>query len=96
MDKVILAVKDSKGELYTMPSTSGKCILSVHYSTSYLTFELQGEEEDSYGNITYPEKSVYVELDGSNFVDCIAISGEERGTLVALSKTGCGGDANDE
>lgn len=87
MNKII-AVQDSKGNIYTMPSDSPKCILSVHYSTSYFQFVVQDYYVDDDGNEIFPEKDIIVPLNEKNWVDFIAVQGEEFGKIVNVD----GGD----
>ena len=39
--RTLIAVKDSTGNVYTMPSNTSKCIIEIHYSTSYYQFIVQ-------------------------------------------------------
>lgn len=78
----LLKVKDNEGNIYTMPSETPKCILEVHYSTSYLQFVIQDYSIDEYGSEIYPIKDIIVPLDTGNWVDMIAIKEDEIGSLV--------------
>ena len=76
--KTLLAVKDSEGNVYTMPSETSTCILEVTYSTSYYQFEVQDTVEHEDGTITYPKKTIIVPINTDNWVDFIAINGKEQ------------------
>lgn len=84
MEDLLLAVEDSKGEIFTIPSNTGQCILEVHYCTSYYTFVVQEQKINAEGETIYPTKEIFVELKNSNWVDLIALEGEERGKIVSL------------
>lgn len=79
---MLLKVKDKSGEVYTMPSDTPKCILAVHYSTSYYQFEVQDHVIDESGKETFPKKDIIVPLNKNNWVDFIAVDNDEIGTLV--------------
>ena len=64
--KPLVAVKDSKGNVYTMPSETSTCILEVHYSTSYYQFEVQDTVEHEDGTITYHQKTIIVIINKDN------------------------------
>lgn len=80
--KPLLAVRDKNGEIYTMPSDSPKCILEVHYSTSYYQFVVQDHVVDDEGNETFPQKDIIVPLNTDNWVDFIAVKEHEIGSIV--------------
>ncbi|QUW34562.1 hypothetical protein J8Y17_28110 (plasmid) [Bacillus cereus] len=82
---VLLAIKDSKGEVYTMPSQTDKCIYEVHYSTSYIQFIVQDIVEED-GKVLYPSKNIFVILENSNPIDLIALKDDEIGELVDVRK----------
>lgn len=82
MKEPLLIVKDSQGEVYTMPSDTPKCILEVHYSTSYLQFVVQDHIVDEEGNERFPEKNVIVPLNEDNWIDFIAVNDDEYGALL--------------
>ena len=84
--KTLLAVKDSEGNVYTMPSETSTCILEVTYSTSYYQFEVQDAVEHEDGTITYPKKTIIVPINTDNWVDFIAINDKEQiGELLNYS-----------
>ena len=76
--KPLIAVKDSEGNVYTMPSESSTCILEVHYSTSYYQFEVQDTELSDDGALYFPKKTIIVPINTDNWVDFIAINGKEQ------------------
>lgn len=76
--KILLAVKDNEGNVYTMPSETSTCILEIHYSTSYYQFEVQDTVEHENGMIMYPQKTIIVPINKDNWVDFIAINGKEE------------------
>ena len=78
----LIAVKDSEGNVYTMPSETSTCILEVHYSTSYYQFEVQDTVEHEDGTIIYPKKTIIVIINKDNWVDLIAVDENEIGELV--------------
>ena len=80
--KPLVAVKDSKGNVYTMPSETSTCILEVHYSTSYYQFVVQDVITGEDGETLYPEKTIIVPINENNWVDFIAVKESEIGELV--------------
>ena len=76
--KILLAVKDSKGNVYTMPSETSTCILEVTYSTSYYQFEVQDTELGDDGTFYFPKKTIIVPINTDNWVDFIAINDKEQ------------------
>ena len=80
--ETLLAVKDSEGNVYTMPSETSTCILEVTYSTSYYQFEVQDTVEDEDGTITYPKKTIIVPINTDNWIDFLAVKKNEIGELV--------------
>lgn len=80
--KPLVAVKDRKGNVYTMPSETSTCILEVTYSTSYYQFEVQDTVEQEDGTITYPKKTIIVPINTDNWVDFLAVKKSEIGELV--------------
>ena len=80
--KPLIAVKDSEGNVYTMPSETSTCILEIHYSTSYYQFEVQDTVEHEDGTIIYPKKTIIVIINKDNWVDLIAVDENEIGELV--------------
>lgn len=78
----LITVEDKDGKRYSMPSKRPRCILEVHYSTSYLQFVVQDHYTDENGNETFPEKDVIVPLEGSNGVDFIAVNENEIGRII--------------
>ena len=80
--KTLLAVKDSEGNVYTMPSETSTCILEVTYSTSYYQFIVQDVITGEDGEILYPEKTIIVPINEDNWIDFIAVKESEIGELV--------------
>lgn len=81
-DKFLLKVTDKNGEVYTMPSETPKCILEVHYSTSYYQFIVQDYILDKDGKERFPEKNIIVPINTDNWVDFIAVKEEEIGKII--------------
>lgn len=77
-----LKVKDSNGTLFTMPSETPHCILSMHYCTSYYEVEVQEYNHNDKGEEIYPTKTFFIPLNTDNWIDFIALQGEEMGELV--------------
>lgn len=77
-----LKVKDNKGEVYTMPSETPKCILEVHYSTSYYEFVVQDYFIDDDGKNKFPSKSIIVPINSDNWVDFIAVKDDQYGEIM--------------
>ena len=82
--RTLIAVKDSTGSVYTMPSNTSKCIIEIHYSTSYYQFIVQDVATEEGGEKAYPEKSIIVPIDGDNWADFFAIEEDELGELVEV------------
>ena len=80
--KTLIAVKDNEGNVYTMPSNTYKCIIEIHYSTSYYQFIVQDVITDEDGGVLYPEKTIIVPINENNWVDFIAVKESEIGELV--------------
>ena len=80
--KPLIAVKDNEGNVYTMPSSTNKSIIEVHYSTSYYQFVVQDVITGEDGETLYPEKTIIVPLNENNWVDFIAVKESEIGELV--------------
>lgn len=78
---MLIKVKDKNGEVYTMPSETPKCILAIHYSTSYYQFIVQDHIIDEDGNERFPEKDIIVPINSENWTDFIAVSDDEIGTI---------------
>lgn len=78
----ILKVKDKEGSIFTMPSNSPKCILEVHYSTSYYQFIVQYPTIDEYGIERFLTKNIIVPLNEENWIDFIAVDSDEIGELL--------------
>jgi hypothetical protein len=78
---MLLKVKDQNGDVYTMPSETPKCILEVHYSTSYYQFVVQDEVIEEEG-VTFPKKNIIVPLDKSNWIDFLAVNENEIGEII--------------
>ncbi|HZJ99414.1 MAG TPA: hypothetical protein VFC79_05390 [Tissierellaceae bacterium] len=80
--KPLVAVKDSEGNVYTMPSETSTCILEVTYSTSYYQFIVQDVVTGEDGETLYPEKTIIVPINENNWIDFIAVKESEIGELV--------------
>ena len=80
--KTLIAVKDSEGNVYTMPANTSKCIIEIRYSTSYYEFIVQDVITGEDGEETYPEKTIIVPINRSNWIDFIAVKESELGELV--------------
>ena len=80
--KTLIAVKDNEGNVYTMPSNTSKCIIEIHYSTSYYEFIVQDVITGEDGETLYPEKTIIVPINENNWVDFIAVKESELGELV--------------
>lgn len=80
----IIAVKDKQGKIYTMPSETATCILEVHYTTSYYQFVVQDTVEGDCGALYFPEKTIIVPIDESNWIDFISVLENETGELVKV------------
>ena len=79
--RTLITVKDSAGNVYTMPSNTSKCITEIHYSTSYYQFIVQDLITGDDGETLYPEKTIIVPIDGENWVDFISVKESELGEL---------------
>ena len=80
--KSLIAVKDSEGNVYTMPSNTNKSITEIHYSTSYYQFIVQDVIAGEDGEVLYPEKTIIVPINGNNWIDFLAVKESEIGELV--------------
>ena len=80
--RTLIAVKDSTGNVYTMPSNTSKCIIEIHYSTSYYQFIVQDVITGEGGEELYPEKTIIVPINGSNLIDFLSVKESELGELV--------------
>ena len=80
--RTLIAVKDSEGNVYTMPSNTSKCIIEIHYSTSYYQFIVQDVITGEGGEELYPEKTIIVPINGSNLIDFLSVKESELGELV--------------
>ena len=80
--KPLIAVKDSTGNVYTMPSNTSKCIIEIHYSTSYYQFIVQDITTGEDGEELYPEKTIIVPINGDNWIDFLSVKESELGKLV--------------
>ena len=80
--KTLIAVKDSAGNVYTMPSNTSKCIIEIHYSTSYYQFIVQDVITGEGGEKAYPEKTIIVPINENNWIDFLAVDESELGELV--------------
>ena len=82
--KHLISVKDNEGNIYTMPSNTDKSITEIHYSTSYYQFIVQDVIVGEDGKTLYPEKTIIVPINESNWVDFLAVKESELGELVDL------------
>ena len=80
--RTLIAVKDSTGNVYTMPSNTSKCIVEIHYSTSYYQFIVQDVVTGEDGEELYPEKTIIVSINGGDWIDFLAVKDSELGELV--------------
>lgn len=80
--KPLIAVKDNKGNVYTMPSNTNKSITEIHYSTSYYQFIVQDVITGEDGEVLYPEKTIIVPINENNWIDFLAVKESEIGELV--------------
>ena len=80
--KTLIAVKDSEGNVYTMPSNTNKSITEIHYSTSYYQFIVQDVITGEDGEILYSEKTIIVPINENNWIDFLAVKESELGELV--------------
>ena len=80
--KPLVAVKDSEGNVYTMPSSTNKSIIEINYTTSYYQFTVQDVIMGEDGETLYPEKTIIVPINEDNWVDFIAVKESEIGELV--------------
>lgn len=78
----LIAVKDNEGNVYTMPSNTDKSIIEIHYSTSYYQFVVQDVITGEDGETLYPEKTIIVPINESNWVDFLAVKESELGELI--------------
>ena len=80
--RTLIAVKDSTGNVYTMPSNTRKCIIEIHYSTSYYQFIVQDVVTGEGGEKVYPEKTIVVPINENKWIDFLAVKDSELGELV--------------
>ena len=80
--RTLIAVKDSAGNVYTMPSNTSKCIIEIHYSTSYYQFIVQDVITGEDGEKAYPEKTIIVPINENNWIDFLAVKESELWELV--------------
>ena len=80
--KPLIAVKDNKSNVYTMPSNTNKSITEIHYSTSYYQFIVQDVITGEDGEVLYPEKTIIVPINENNWIDFLAVKESEIGELV--------------
>ena len=78
----LISVKDSTGNVYTMPSSTSKCITEIHYSTSYYQFIVQDVVIGEDGEKTYPEKIIIVPINKNDWIAFLAVKENELGELV--------------
>ena len=84
--RTLIAVKDSIGNVYTMPSDTSKCIIEIHYSTSYYQFIVQDVMIGEGGEKIYPEKTIIVPINENNWIDFISIKERELGELEEVAE----------
>lgn len=80
--KPLIAVKDSEGNVYTMPSNTSKSITEIHYSTSYYQFIVQNVITGEGGETLYPKKTIIVPINENSWIDFLAVKESEIGELV--------------
>ena len=80
--RTLISVKDSTGNVYTMPSNTSKCIIEIHYSTSYYQFTVQDVITGEDGEELYPEKTIIVPINKNNWIDFLAVKESELGELL--------------
>ena len=80
--RTLISVKDSTGNVYTMPSNTSKCIIEIHYSTSYYQFTVQDVITGEDGEELYPEKAIIVPINENNWIDFLAVKESELGELL--------------
>lgn len=80
--RTLISVKDSTGNVYTMPSNTSKCIIEIHYSTSYYQFTVQDVITGEDGEELYPEKTIIVPINENNWIDFLAVKESELGELL--------------
>ena len=80
--RTLIAVKDSTGNVYTMPSNTSKCIIEIHYSTSYYQFIVQDVVTGEGREKVYPEKTIVVPINENKWIDFLAVKESELGELV--------------
>ena len=80
--RTLIAVKDSTGNVYTMPSNTSKCIIEIHYSTSYYQFIVQDVITGEDGEELYPEKTIIVPINKNDWIAFLAVKENELGELV--------------
>ena len=84
MMRTLIAVKDSTGNVYTMPSNTSKCIVEIHYSTSYYQFIVQDAITGKDGEKSYPEKTIIVPINENNWIDFLAVKDSELGEVLEV------------
>lgn len=80
--RTLIAVKDSTGNVYTMPSNTSKCITEIHYSTSYYQFIVQDVVTGEDGEELYPEKTIIAPINKNDWIAFLAVKENELGELV--------------
>ena len=80
--RTLISVKDSTGNVYTMPSNTSKCIIEIHYSTPYYQFTVQDVITGEDGEELYPEKTIIVPINENNWIDFLAVKESELGELL--------------
>lgn len=78
----LISVADKNGMVYSMPSKTARCILEIHYSTSYLQFVVQDERKNEDGTSSLATKNVFVTLNTENWVDWLAVNSDDVGKLI--------------
>lgn len=84
--KTLIAVKDSTGNVYTMPTNTSKCIIEIHYSTSYYEFMVQDVITGEDGETLYPKKTIIVPINENNWIDFLAVKESELGELLEVAE----------
>lgn len=77
-----IKIKDKEGNLYSTPTAQDEnCILSIHFCTSYVQFEVQ-KVRNKEGVMLFHTKDVIVLNKNNNPIDLIAISNDDIGEIV--------------
>lgn len=78
-----IKVADDKGNIYTMPSKTDRCILEVHYTKSSYEFIVQDVEGNEKGDTIFPKKSVIVPLHKVNERHYREGEDDNSGTIIS-------------